>query len=130
MTRWLSKVFLSVELQLNMGRFYKIDCTNLFEMSKPHDYPAHTDISATYRALAGYCLGLTKKYPFRTRQHHTTQESGAVWFFLAAMPKHQIVVCHHKVILYRIVSKLSGDNYIDIPIQCNISIHTSGNSIH
>ena len=25
---------------------------------------------------------------FRTRQHHTTQESGGVWFFIAATPKH------------------------------------------
>ena len=34
------------------------------------------------------------------------------------------------VIWYRIVSKLSGDNYINIPIQCNIFIHTLVSSIH
>ena len=29
-----------------------------------------------------------EKRAFRTRQHHTTQESGGVWFFIAATPKH------------------------------------------
>ena len=36
---------------------------------------------------------------FRTRQHHTTQESGGVWFFIAATPKHQIVVSHRSDIV-------------------------------
>ena len=47
-----------------------------------------------------------------------TQESGGVWFFIPATPKHQFMVSHRKVILNRTVSKLSGDNCIDIPIQC------------
>ena len=62
--------------------------------------------------------------------HRRPGGSMATSHLVAATPKHQIVVSHHKVILYRIVSKLSGDNYIDIPIQCIIFIHTSGNSIH
>ena len=63
---------------------------------------------------------------FRTRQHHTTQESGGVWFFIAATPKHQIVVSHHKVILYRIVSKLSGDDYI---VPASAPLHTQDTEI-
>ena len=30
---------------------------------------------------------------FRTRQHHTTQESGGVWFFIAARPKRHSFLC-------------------------------------
>ena len=35
-----------------------------------------------------HCVQPTKIITFRTRQHHTTQESGGVWFFIAATPKH------------------------------------------
>ena len=39
-----------------------------------------------------------KKADFRTRQHHTTQESGGVWFFIAATPKHHVsVLCFMKI---------------------------------
>ena len=40
-----------------------------------------------------------KIYLFRTRQHHTTQESGGVWFIIPATPKHQIVVSHRSDIV-------------------------------
>ena len=35
-----------------------------------------------------HCVQPTKVITFRTRQHHTTQEFGGVWFFIAATPKH------------------------------------------
>ena len=44
---------------------------------------------------------------FRTRQHHTTQESGGVWFFIAATPKHQIVVSHRSDIVQNRIKVIS-----------------------
>ena len=61
----------------------------------------------------------------RQRQN-TTEECGSLLRQRQNTKSWSAIV----VILYRIVSKLSGNNYIDIPIQCNIFIHTSVSSIH
>ena len=36
-----------------------------------------------------------KKVFFVPDNNHTTQENTGVWFFIAATPKHQIVVSNH-----------------------------------
>ena len=64
--------------------------------------------------------------PDNTTRHRNPEECGSLLRQRQNTKSWSAIV----VILYRIVSKLSGDYYIDIPIQCNIFIHTSVSSIH
>ena len=63
--------------------------------------------SFLFWSASALCTEKLKGFFFRTRQHHTTQESGGVWFFIAATPKHQIVVSHRSDIVQNRIKVIS-----------------------